>query len=78
MEPKLVTLAQVKPGSCVTIAKITVKGLIKQRLMEMGIVVGDSVTVTKVAPLGDPIEITVKNYQLSLRNQEAEQIVVTV
>jgi ferrous iron transport protein A len=75
---ELVTLAKIKPGSCVTIVSIAVRGVMRQRLMEMGIVAGDSITVTKVAPLGDPIEITVKNYKLALRNKEAAQIMVTI
>jgi ferrous iron transport protein A len=53
-------------------------GALKRRLMDMGLVPGEAVRVIKVAPLGDPIEVTVKSYNLSLRKQEAEGIAVEV
>jgi ferrous iron transport protein A len=71
-------LAMLKPGQK---GKITIMGAIgplKRRLMDMGILVGEEVRVEKVAPLGDPIEVTIKNYNLSLRKKEAEGITVEV
>jgi len=53
-------------------------GPMKRRLMDMGMLVGEEITVRKVAPLGDPIEVTIKNYSLSLRKKEAEGIMVEV
>ena len=67
-------LAMLKPGEKGTIAKIGAIGPLKRRLMDMGVLVGEEITVEKIAPLGDPIEITVKNYNLSLRKKEAEGI----
>jgi ferrous iron transport protein A len=68
-------LARLKPGES---GKITAIGPLRRRLMDMGVLVGETVKVVKVAPLGDPIEVTVKNYQLSLRKREAEGIAVEV
>ncbi|MBI5740993.1 MAG: ferrous iron transport protein A [Nitrospirae bacterium] len=69
-------LAMLKPGEYGTITKIGSIGPIKRRLMDMGVLVGEKVKVEKVAPLGDPIEVTIKNYNLSLRKKEAEGIAV--
>jgi ferrous iron transport protein A len=69
-------LAMLKPGEKGTITKIGVMGPLKRRLMDMGVLVGEEVRVEKVAPLGDPIEVKVKNYNLSLRKREAEGISV--
>ena len=71
-------LAKLKPGESGTITAIGAIGPLRRRLMDMGVLVGETVKVVKVAPLGDPIEITVKSYQLSLRKQEAEGIAVEV
>lgn len=71
-------LARLKPGESGKITVIGAIGPLKRRLMDMGVLVGETVKVVKVAPLGDPIEVTVKNYQLSLRKQEAEGIAVEV
>lgn len=71
-------LAKLKPGETGTIAAIGAIGPLKRRLMDMGVLVGEEVRVVKVAPLGDPIEIKVKNYSLSLRKKEAEGIAVEV
>lgn len=71
-------LAQLRPGETGKITKIGAVGPLKRRLMDMGVLVGEEVRVEKVAPLGDPIEITVKNYKLSLRKSEAEGIAVEV
>jgi ferrous iron transport protein A len=69
-------LAGLKPGERGRITKIGVTGPLKRRLMDMGVLVGEEVKVEKVAPLGDPIEVTIKNYNLSLRKKEAEGIAV--
>lgn len=69
-------LAKLVPGAKGRITKITVTGPLKRRLMDMGVLVGETVKVEKVAPLGDPIEVTIKNYNLSLRKKEAEGIEV--
>lgn len=71
-------LAGLKPGQSGNITSIGAVGPLKRRLMDMGVLVGERVEVVKVAPLGDPIEIKVKNYSLSLRKREAEQIGVEV
>jgi len=71
-------LAMLKPGEKGTITKMGAIGSLKRRLMDMGVLVGEEVQVEKIAPLGDPIEVTIKNYQLSLRKKEAEGIAVEV
>lgn len=70
------TLRNVGVGQTVTISKITGVGAIKRRIMDMGLTKGTSVYVRKVAPLGDPIEVTVRGYELSLRKADAELIEV--
>lgn len=69
-------LAELKPGETGTITAIGTIGPLRRRLMDMGILVGVEVKVLKVAPLGDPIEVNVKSYNLSLRKKEAEGISV--
>ncbi len=69
-------LAMLKPGEYGNITKIEAIGPVKRRLMDMGVLVGEKVKVEKIAPLGDPIEVTIKNYNLSLRKKEAEGISV--
>jgi ferrous iron transport protein A len=71
-------LAMLKPGAMDRITKIGSIGPLKRRLMDMGVLVGEQIRVEKVAPLGDPIEVTIKNYNLSLRKKEAEAIAVEV
>jgi ferrous iron transport protein A len=71
-------LAMLQPGQTGKITKIGSLGPMKRRLMDMGVLVGEVVRVEKIAPLGDPIEITVKSYKLSLRKSEAEGISVEV
>ena len=71
-------LATLPPGSRGRIVKIGAIGPMKRRLLDMGVLVGETVQVEKIAPLGDPIEITVKAYKLSLRKREAEGIAVEV
>ena len=66
------TLRDVKIGETVTVVKLHGEGAVKRRIMDMGITKGTSVYVRKVAPLGDPIEVTVRNYELSLRKADAE------
>lgn len=69
-------LAMLKPGEKGRITKMGSMKPIKRRLMDMGVLVGQEVKVEKVAPLRDPIEMTIKNYKLSLRKKEAEGISV--
>jgi len=71
-------LARLKTGEKGRITAIGALGPMKRRLMDMGVLVGETVQVVKVAPLGDPIEIRVKSYSLSLRKQEATQIAVEI
>ena len=70
------TLNQVKVGETVKVTKIAGEGPIKRRIMDMGITKGTEIYIRKVAPLGDPVEVTVRGYELSLRKGEAENIVV--
>jgi ferrous iron transport protein A len=70
------TLRTAKPGETVHVKKIDGSGPLKRRIMEMGITQGVEVFVRKVAPLGDPVEITVRGYELSLRKADADCIVV--
>lgn len=70
------TLKEVKVGDSVTVVKLHGEGAIKRRIMDMGITKGISVHIRKVAPLGDPIEVTVRGYELSLRKADAEMIEV--
>jgi len=74
----MMTLKAVSPGSRVIVQKLTGKGNIKRRLMDMGIIPGTEILVQKVAPLGDPVEIKFKGYNLSLRWNEAETILVEI
>ena len=70
------TLRDVKIGETVTVVKLHGEGAVKRRIMDMGITKNTDVYVRKVAPLGDPIEVTVRNYELSLRKADAEMIEV--
>lgn len=70
------TLKEAGIGSTVTVTKVGGEGAIKRRIMDMGITKGVAVTMRKVAPLGDPIEVTVRGYELSLRKADAQQIEV--
>ena len=69
------TLRDAKVGQTVKVAKLTGEGAVKRRIMDMGITKGVEIYVRKVAPLGDPVEITVRGYELSLRKADAELIV---
>ena len=68
------TLKEAKIGETVTVLKLHGEGAIKRRIMDMGITKGVQIHVRKVAPLGDPIEITVRGYELSIRRADAEMI----
>ena len=68
------TLRQAKIGETVKVVKLHGEGAIKRRIMDMGITKGTEVYVRKVAPLGDPVEVTVRGYELSLRKADAEMI----
>ena len=68
------TLRDVAIGSSAKVKKLHGEGAVKRRIMDMGITKGVEVTVQKVAPLGDPLEITVRGYQLSLRKADAEMV----
>ena len=70
------TLREVPVGSTVKVVKLHGEGAVKRRIMDMGITRGTQVYVRKVAPLGDPIEVTVRNYELSIRKADAEMIEV--
>lgn len=70
------TLRQVKIGDTVTVVKLHGEGAVKRRIMDMGITKGPAVHVRKVAPLGDPVEVTVRGYELSIRKEDAEMIEV--
>ena len=70
------TLRECAVGETAVVAKITGAGALRRRIMDMGITKGAEVTVRKVAPLGDPIEVTVRGYELSIRRSEAERIEV--
>lgn len=70
------TLKEVKPGATVKVIKLSGEGAIKRRIMDMGITKGVEIFVRKVAPLGDPVEVTVRGYELSVRKGDAELIEV--
>ena len=70
------TLKQVKVGETVRVVKLHGEGAVKRRIMDMGLTRGVEVYVRKVAPLGDPVEVTVRGYELSLRKADAEIIEV--
>ena len=70
------TLREAKIGETVTVAKLHGAGAVKRRIMDMGITKGTEVYSRKVAPLGDPVEVTVRGYELSLRKADAQMIEV--
>ena len=70
------TLKNVPVGSTVTVAKLNGEGAVKRRIMDMGLTKGTEIYVRKVAPLGDPIELTVRGYELSIRKADAEMVEV--
>ena len=71
------TLKDVKIGDTVTVARVHGEGPVKRRIMDMGVTKGTSIHVRKVAPLSDPIEVTVRGYELSIRKADAENIEIT-
>lgn len=73
---KMNTLKNTKIGQTVTVVKLHGEGAVKRRIMDMGLTRGTEVTVQKVAPLGDPIELTVRGYRLSIRKADAEMVEV--
>jgi ferrous iron transport protein A len=73
---KMRTLKEVKCGNTVSVVKLHGEGAVKRRIMDMGITKGTEVYVRKVAPLGDPVEVNVRGYELSLRKADAEMIEV--
>lgn len=70
------TLQEVKSGETVTVVKLNGEGAVKRRIMDMGITKGCSVYIRKVAPLGDPVEVTVRGYELSVRKEDAQMVEV--
>lgn len=70
------TLKQAKVGETVKVVKLTGQGAVKRRIMDMGITKGGEIFIRKVAPLGDPVEVTVRGYELSLRKDDASMIEV--
>lgn len=70
------TLKELKPGDNAIIKGITGEGAVKRRLMDMGVTRGTKVLIRKVAPFGDPIEVNIRGYELTLRKSEAENIII--
>jgi ferrous iron transport protein A len=70
------TLNEIPCGKTVTVKKLTGEGPVKRRIMDMGITKGIEIFVRKIAPLGDPMELTVRGYELSLRKADAQMIIV--
>lgn len=70
------TLREIPCGKTVKVTRLSGEGPVKRRIMDMGITKGTEVFIRKVAPLGDPVEITVRGYELSLRKADAEMILV--
>lgn len=70
------TLREVKSGETVTVVRLNGEGAVKRRIMDMGITKGCSVYIRKVAPLGDPVEVTVRGYELSVRKEDAQMVEV--
>ncbi len=70
------TLKNVKVGETVSVVKLSGTGAVKRRIMDMGITRGTEIYVRKLAPLGDPVEVTVRGYELSIRKADAEMIEV--
>ncbi len=68
------TLKDAKVGDTVTVARINGAGALKRRIMDMGVTKGTEIYIRKVAPLGDPLEVTIRGYELSIRRADAEMI----
>lgn len=71
------TLREAKPGETVTVTKLNGTDAVKRRIMDMGITKGIPVYIRKVAPLGDPVEVTIRGYELSLRKDDAQMVEVS-
>jgi ferrous iron transport protein A len=71
-----VSLRKLKPGDSAVVVKITGEGVLRRRLFDMGLTPGAHLTVRKVAPLGDPVELSIRGYELSIRKAEAEAVLV--
>ncbi len=76
MEAKPRTLRDARIGETVTVQKLTGEGPVKRRIMDMGITKGTQIMIRKVAPLGDPIEVNLRGYELSIRKSDAESILL--
>lgn len=74
----MLTLRDLKPGQEGTVVSIGERGPMRRRIMDMGVTPGTSIKVIKVAPLGDPIEVNIRGYELSLRKTEAENIQIAM
>ncbi|MDO4581798.1 MAG: FeoA family protein [Bacillota bacterium] len=72
----MTSLSNIRPGQTVTVVKLHGEGALRRRIMDMGVTRGVRITVRRVAPLGDPIEIDLRSYQLSLRKEDAAMIEV--
>lgn len=70
------SLKELTPGETAKIVEVQAQGALKRRLMDMGLTRGSQVTFHKVAPLGDPIQVTIRGYELSVRKDEAEHVIV--
>jgi Fe2+ transport system protein FeoA len=75
---KTLRLSELKIGQIGSIVKLLATGAFRQRLLEMGLVRGEHIEVKRVAPLGDPVEYSIKDYRLSMRKREAESVMVEV
>ena len=73
----MATLKDAKVGETVSVVKLSGEGAVKRRIMDMGITKGTELSIRKVAPLGDPVQVTVRGYELSIRKADAELIEVT-
>lgn len=74
MKTKTLTLRHAKVGQTVRVVRVAGEGALRQRILDMGLTKGATVTIRKMAPLGDPLEVTVRGYELSLRKAEASCI----
>ena len=77
-EEEMQSLKDAKPGQTHRVIRVTGEGALKRRVMDMGITKGVEIRVRKVAPLGDPIEVTVRGYELTIRRADAEMVVTEV
>lgn len=78
MKDEVVTLKDVPVGQKAVVTKLVGEGALKRRIMDMGITKGTELSVRRIAPLGDPIEINLRGYELSVRKSEAENVLVDI